>query len=51
VQTGDAKWRWVEGSEWRIEGGDNSGNGKSDSKGPSEGWIYYDNKVRFTLNF
>ncbi|OKO94455.1 Peroxisomal membrane protein PEX30 [Penicillium subrubescens] len=44
VQTGDAKWRWVEGSEWRVEGGDNSGNGKSDSKGPSEGWIYYDNK-------
>ncbi|KAJ5883934.1 uncharacterized protein N7473_010820 [Penicillium subrubescens] len=20
VQTGDAKWRWVEGSEWRVEG-------------------------------
>jgi hypothetical protein len=45
VQTGDAKWRWVEGSEWRVEGADNSGNGKSDSKGSSEGWIYYDNKV------
>jgi hypothetical protein len=45
VQTGDAKWRWVEGSEWRIEGADNF-NGKSDSKGSTgEGWIYYDNKV------
>ncbi|KOS47516.1 hypothetical protein ACN38_g1485 [Penicillium nordicum] len=44
VQTGDAKWRWVEGSEWRIEGADNF-NGKSDSKGTTgEGWIYYDNK-------
>ncbi|KGO50858.1 hypothetical protein PEX1_053840 [Penicillium expansum] len=44
VQTGDAKWRWVEGSEWRIEGADNF-NGKTDSKGSTgEGWIYYDNK-------
>ncbi|KAJ5558722.1 peroxisomal membrane protein Pex23-Penicillium chrysogenum [Penicillium sp. DV-2018c] len=44
VQTGDAKWRWVEGSEWRVEGADNF-NGKSDSKGSTgEGWIYYDNK-------
>lgn len=47
VRTGDAKWRWVEGSEWRVEGADNF-NGKSDSKGStSEGWIYYDNKVGF----
>jgi hypothetical protein len=47
VQTGDAKWRWVEGSEWRVEGADNF-NGKSDSKGSTgEGWIYYDNKVGF----
>ncbi|KAJ5782765.1 hypothetical protein N7457_004539 [Penicillium paradoxum] len=44
VRTGDAKWRWVEGSEWRVEGADNF-NGKSDSKGSTgEGWIYYDNK-------
>lgn len=34
---GSAVWRWVEGSEWRIEGGDESGDGG--------GWIYYDNKV------
>jgi len=46
VQTGDSKWRWVEGSEWRVEGADHSI--KSDSKIPtSEGWIYYDNKVCF----
>ncbi|KAJ5327772.1 peroxisomal membrane protein Pex23-Penicillium chrysogenum [Penicillium brevicompactum] len=44
VQTGDAKWRWVEGSQWRVEGADNF-NGKSDGKGSTgEGWIYYDSK-------
>lgn len=44
VQTGGSKWRWVEGSEWRVEGADHST--KSDSKtSTSEGWIYYDNKV------
>ncbi|KAJ5286784.1 hypothetical protein N7478_002470 [Penicillium angulare] len=43
VRTGDAKWRWVEGSEWRVEGGD--GNSKSEVKASStDGWIYYDNK-------
>lgn len=34
---GHAMWRWVEGSQWRIEGGDNTSDGG--------GWIYYDNKV------
>ncbi|KAE8551765.1 hypothetical protein TMatcc_001747 [Talaromyces marneffei ATCC 18224] len=33
---GNAIWRWVEGSQWRIEGGDNTSDGG--------GWIYYDNK-------
>lgn len=37
VKGGNAVWRWVEGSTWRIEGGDDSGDGG--------GWIYYDNKV------
>ncbi|KAJ5180488.1 peroxisomal membrane protein [Penicillium capsulatum] len=44
VRTGDAKWRWVEGSEWRIEGTDSATSGKSDSKSSAEGWVYYDNK-------
>ncbi|CAL5868490.1 uncharacterized protein PFLUO_LOCUS2716 [Penicillium psychrofluorescens] len=44
VPTGDSKWRWVEGSEWRVEGKDGSPNRKSDSKSLSEGWIYSDNK-------
>ncbi|KAJ5082107.1 hypothetical protein N7532_011150 [Penicillium argentinense] len=45
VRTGDSKWRWVEGSEWRVEGADATANGKTDSKtSNAEGWIYYDNK-------
>lgn len=46
VQGGHARWRWVEGSEWKVEGG-GSGTasplkGAKDSDGG--GWIYYDNK-------
>jgi hypothetical protein len=43
VETGHARWRWIEGSEWKIEGGT-----LSQTKGGKEtdggGWIYYDNK-------
>lgn len=43
VQGGNAKWRWIDGSEWRIEGADGS---KADAKSPDGGgWIYYDNRV------
>lgn len=43
VEGGNAKWRWVEGSEWRIEGADSKAeDGKASDGG---GWIYYDNKV------
>ncbi|KAI9681801.1 MAG: peroxisome- protein [Trizodia sp. TS-e1964] len=46
VEGGGARWRWVEGSEWRIEGEEENnkiskGNRKSSTGG---GWIYYDNK-------
>lgn len=37
THTPGTKWRWVPGSEWQIDGADESGDG--------EGWIYYDNKV------
>ncbi|KKZ57826.1 hypothetical protein EMCG_05577 [[Emmonsia] crescens] len=54
VEGGNARWRWVPGSEWRIDNNasdvpskkssksaqSTSGNGSSDD----EGWIYYDNK-------
>lgn len=47
VQSGNAKWRWVEGSEWRIDGGDGA-NDKADTKSTDGGgWVYYDNKVSF----
>ncbi|KAF2790641.1 Pex24p-domain-containing protein [Melanomma pulvis-pyrius CBS 109.77] len=46
VEGGQARWRWVQGSEWKIEGTDTGGKG---GKGVSSGegaWIYYDNKWR-----
>jgi Integral peroxisomal membrane peroxin len=55
VEGGGARWRWLEGSEWRIDGGrdDEEGRGKKLKNGSADlkagdggGWIYYDNKVR-----
>ncbi len=40
VDHGNAQWRWVEGSEWKVEGA-----GKSKVDANEDGWIYYDNKV------
>ena len=40
VENGTAKWRWVPGSEWQVEGG-----GKDKASTLADGWIYYDNKV------
>ena len=34
-----AEWRWVEGSEWRVEVG-----AKNKANMGDDGWIYYDNK-------
>ncbi|KAH8808534.1 integral peroxisomal membrane peroxin-domain-containing protein [Xylogone sp. PMI_703] len=49
VEGGGARWRWVEGSQWLVEGA-----GEYDEGGPKaktdgsanggSGWIYYDNK-------
>ncbi|KAH0536203.1 hypothetical protein FGG08_006911 [Glutinoglossum americanum] len=55
VEGGGAKWRWLEGSEWKIDGGRDDEDGRSkksrkwgvESKtGDGGGWIYYDNKWR-----
>ena len=54
VDGGQARWRWVHGTEWKIEGGSSGKAGSTKSgKGASEsndadggGWIYYDNKVK-----
>ena len=40
VESGTAKWHWVRGSEWQVEGG-----GKHKATTGADGWIYYDNKV------
>ncbi|KAI4162848.1 MAG: hypothetical protein LQ342_003565 [Letrouitia transgressa] len=39
ISSGDARWRWTEGSEWRVEGS----NGRA-ATNEADGWIYYDNK-------
>ncbi len=56
VESGTARWRWVEGSTWKIEGGisttmssatPSSKGTKSDAGATGNdggGWIYYDNK-------
>jgi len=58
VDRGHARWRWVEGSEWRIENGDvkrhqrtasqttagATGSASKDDSDDGGGWIYYDNK-------
>jgi hypothetical protein len=57
------KWRWVEGSRWRVDGvpdeavrvDGNDGSGDSemeewdyDGPGGRMGWVYYDNRVYIT---
>ncbi|PGH13660.1 hypothetical protein AJ79_03508 [Helicocarpus griseus UAMH5409] len=54
VEGGNARWRWVPGSEWRIDTipadipGKRSSKSVQNNNGNSsdndEGWIYYDNK-------
>ena len=39
VDNKSAEWRWVPGSEWKIEGV-----GKNKAADDGDGWIYYDNK-------
>lgn len=58
VEGGHARWRWVEGSAWKVERGDSkkhkraasqiktgaTGTAGKDADGDGGGWIYYDNK-------
>ncbi|PQE09673.1 peroxisomal membrane pex31 protein [Rutstroemia sp. NJR-2017a BBW] len=47
VEGGGARWRWVEGSRWLVEGAGENDEGGSKAKADSDGgsgWIYYDNK-------
>lgn len=46
VDDGLAKWRWVKGSKWRVDGvGDVQEESEYDGDAGKNGWIYYDNKV------
>ncbi|KAI0129771.1 integral peroxisomal membrane peroxin [Xylariales sp. AK1849] len=45
VEDGPAKWRWVKGSKWRVDGvGDVQDESEFDGEAGKNGWIYYDNK-------
>ena len=44
VDGGHARWRWVEGSEWHLEGVESSSEKDAKDDEDDEGWIYYDNK-------
>jgi hypothetical protein len=47
VEGGQSRWRWVQGSTWKIEtGGDSKTTPKDDA-----GWIYYDNKVGLRAHY
>jgi len=52
VEGGNARWRWVRGSKWLVEGAGELDEGGSQAKESStdggQGWIYYDNKVRIS---
>ena len=45
VDGDQARWRWVHGSEWRIDGVEKDGKGGKGASGEEAGWIYYDNKA------
>ncbi|KAK8062635.1 integral peroxisomal membrane peroxin [Apiospora hydei] len=45
VEDGHARWRWVKGSKWRVDGvSDIQDEHDYDSEAGKNGWIYYDNK-------
>ena len=46
VEGGHARWRWVDGSQWKIEGGESgtASSVKGTTANDGGGWIYYDNK-------
>ncbi|KAI1333630.1 Pex24p-domain-containing protein [Xylariaceae sp. FL0016] len=44
VEDGPAKWRWVEGSKWRVDGVPGLEETDYDTDAGKMGWIFYDNK-------
>lgn len=45
VEGGQARWRWIQGSEWKVEGAEKDAKGVKAASQDEVGWIYYDNKV------
>ncbi|EDU51145.1 peroxisomal membrane protein PEX31 [Pyrenophora tritici-repentis Pt-1C-BFP] len=46
IEGGQSRWRWVQGSEWKIDCGDKDTKGDKGASKEESGWIYYDNKWR-----
>ncbi|KAI4865692.1 Pex24p-domain-containing protein, partial [Hypoxylon rubiginosum] len=44
VEEGHAKWRWVEGSQWRVDGAPDLDEADYDTEAGKNGWVFYDNK-------
>ncbi|KAI1111465.1 integral peroxisomal membrane peroxin-domain-containing protein [Nemania sp. NC0429] len=44
VEDGRAKWRWVKGSKWRVDGVPDIDEANYDGEAGRMGWIFYDNK-------
>ncbi|KAL7622669.1 hypothetical protein AAE478_008183 [Parahypoxylon ruwenzoriense] len=44
VEDGHARWRWVEGSKWRVDGAPDLDEADYDTDAAKNGWIFYDNK-------
>ncbi|KAI1431038.1 Pex24p-domain-containing protein [Xylaria sp. CBS 124048] len=44
VEDGRAKWRWVEGGKWRVDGVPEMDEAEYDGEAGRMGWIFYDNK-------
>ncbi|KAI1177066.1 integral peroxisomal membrane peroxin-domain-containing protein [Nemania sp. FL0916] len=44
VEDGRAKWRWVDGSRWRVDGVPDREDADYDGEPGRMGWIFYDNK-------
>lgn len=45
VEGGASRWRWVQGSEWKIKIGETDSKVSKTASREDMGWIYYDNKV------
>ncbi|KAL1610382.1 hypothetical protein SLS60_002049 [Paraconiothyrium brasiliense] len=46
VEGGQARWRWTQSSEWKVEGAEKDATGLKSPSLDEAGWIYYDNKWR-----